>query len=474
MWILLFLVTCWGVLAFITNHQRQSLLIITFLATGGFQLLPVHWFWSPLLLVKPYDYAYVAMGAIFLLRTRELGQIIAHERVAKLAAVYLGFLLLVLVVSVVAFSHPPVQSIQSARVFFWPAFLLLFLLLERTVLERFVRTLYPIVIGLSLLYLLQPITGKTIINPSGEYFNPYLGSTDVKRYLSTPDFLIFFVLLSYHRLCTYEGKALGARLGQGLAFALFTSVQLVSFTRSAVIGTALALLYLSKRLVNSVLLALFISSVAVAVAVAYLTSSLIEHRVDDSLKDISSTLEGRFLSRDAAKDGNLSFRIAHVNERLTYVLDDIRRWPMGVGFVHEDSATAQNLGFNIGLKNIFTGRAVQVDTGDIAWSVVIIKTGLIGLLFLLAFITSSFFAVGSSHQPYAVIYRGGLGYFIVTSFFSSNLVTPNYMLPLMLFLALAIRMRDEPLPAQQRAGEQRGTPHYGLARYNATVKQRQA
>lgn len=439
MWILLFLVTCWGVVAFITNHQRQSLLIITFLATGGFQLLPLHWFWSPLLLVKPYDYAFAAMGAIFFLRTRELGRIIAQEHVAKLATVYLAFLVLVLVASVAVFSYPPLQSIQSARIFFWPAFLLLFLLVGRPVLERFVGTLYPIAIILALLYLLQPITGRTIINPSGEYYNPYIGSTDIKRYLSTPDLLVFFLLLAYHRMCTYDSKSLGARLGQWLAFIVLSSVQLVSLTRSAILGTGAALLYLSKRLVNPLLLLLFLSAMTITIAVAYSTSTTIEHRVDDSLKDISSTLDGRFLSRHAAKDGNFSFRIAHVNERLTYVLGSVKRWPMGIGYIHEDSVAAQNLGFKNGLPNPYTGRVIQVDTGDIAWSVVIIKTGLAGFGLLLAFLVHSFRAVGDARNAYAVVYRGALIYFLVTSFFSSNFISPNVMLPLMLFLAMALR-----------------------------------
>lgn len=450
MWILLFLLTGWGVLAFITNHQRQSLLIITFLGTGGFQLLPIHWFWSPVLLVKPYDYAFAAMGAILLMRSRELGKILAQERVARIVALYLGFLSLILVASVAAFSYPPVQSVQSARVFFWPIFLLFFLLVEQPVLERFVRTLFPIVIVLSLLYLTQPITGKTIINPSGEYYNPYLGSTDIKRFLSTPDFLIFFLLLAYHRLCTYEGKTFGVRLVQLLTLGLLTSVQIVSFTRSAILGTCISLLYLSKRLVNPVLLALFLSAVAIAGAVSYSTVTTVEHRVDDSLKDISAMLDGRFLNRDAEKDGTLNFRIAHVSERLTYVFDKAERWPMGIGFIHEDSTRAQNLGFRIGIKNFFTGRTIQVDSGDIAWSVVIIKTGLVGLLLLLFFFGASFVAVSNSQHAYAVVYRGALFYFIVTSFFSSNLVSPNYMLPLMLFLALALKSREvvSPVPRQ--------------------------
>lgn len=442
MWILLLFISCWGILAFITNHQRQSLLIITFLGTGGFQLLPIHWFWSPLLLVKPYDYAFVAMGAIFLLRARALGQILAQEKMARFVLAYMAFLTLVLLASIAAFSYSPVQSVQSARVFFWPAFLLLFLLVDRPELERFVGTLFPIVLLLSVLYLLQPITGKTIINPSGEYFNPYVGSTDMKRYLSTPDFLIFFILAIYYRLCTYKGKSLGVRLGQFLAFVLLSSVQVVSLTRSAILGTGASLLYLSKRLVNPVLLVLFLSAVTVAVAVAYSTSTTIEHRVDDSLKDISSTLDGRFLSRNAAKDGNLSFRLAHINERLTYVLDSIKRWPMGIAFIHEDSAAAQNLGFQHGLLNPLSGRPVQVDTGDIAWSVVIIKTGVGGLLFLMALLIISFRAVGKENTEYAVVYRGALLYFFVTSFFSNNLVSPNTMLPLMLFLALALPARE--------------------------------
>lgn len=452
MWILLLLITCWGTLAFVTNHQRQSLLIVTFLGTGGFQLLPIHWFWSPLLLVKPYDYAYVAMGAIFLLRAKELRLVLAGEPIARLAVVYMGFLSIILVASIGALSYSPIQSVQSARVFFWPAFLLLFLLVDRTALDRFMKLLFPIVLILSVLYLLQPITGKTIINPSGEYYNPYIGATDMKRYLSTPDFLIFFLLYAYHRICAYEGKSLWTRLVQWLAFLVFSSVQLVSLTRSAILGTGAALLYMSKRLVNPVLVLFVMSAATIGLAVAYSASTTVEHRIDDSLKDISATLDGRFLGRDAAKDGNLSFRVAHINERLTYVLDSVKRWPIGIGFIHEDSAAAQNLGFKHGLPNPFTGRVVQVDTGDNAWSVLIIKTGLVGLGLLLVFLVSSFRAAGNGRDAYAVTYRGALFYFVITSFFSSNFISPNVMLPLMLFLAMAVRSSESVVPVSRRTG----------------------
>jgi di/tricarboxylate transporter len=178
---------------------------------------------------------------------------------------------------------------------------------------------------------------------------------------------------------------------------------------------------------------------------------MVENRVDDSIKDISDMFDGRFLSRNAAKDGNLSFRIAHVNERLSYVLASASRWPMGAGFIHEESVAAQNMGFLVGVLSPFTGRVIQVDTGDIAWSVVIIKTGLGGLALLLAFLVASFRAVGGTDNAYAVIFRGGLIYYLVTSFFSNNFVSPNIMLPLMLFLALALRAQAAPAEERQPA-----------------------
>ena len=130
---------------------------------------------------------------------------------------------------------------------------------------------------------------------------------------------------------------------------------------------------------NTVLLAFFLATVSAGFAVAYSTSSLIENRVDESMKDIASTLRDDYEDFRAGKDRNLSYRIAHIHGRLSYVAKNVERWPMGVGFIHENSAVAQNLG----LKYILTGRAVQVDTGDILWSVTIIKTGLLGLGLLL-------------------------------------------------------------------------------------------
>ena len=443
MWILFLFATFASVIAFNTKHQRLALLIITFLATSGFQLLSVGWFASPVVLSKPYDYAYLAMFMIFCLNLNRVAKSITSERVGIITTLYLVFIFLVLIVSTTVFSYPPVQAFQAARVFLWPLFILLFLITDHMALRRYVKTLLPIVIFLSILYLLQPLTGKNIINPDSFYFNPYLGTTDLKRYLSTPDFLIFFLMLLYYEICTNNGKGVGAKLGRWLGLSLLLAVQIVSFTRSALIGTGMVLVYLSKRLLNSVVVGFFLVSMAVSLSVAYSSSSTIESRIDESVKDIISSMAGDYLNWKPGTDGNLSFRLAHLNERVAYVYADVTRWPMGIGFVHEDSAAAQNLGFKIGIKNIYTGRAVQVDTGDIAWSVIVIKTGFIGLALMLLLLVTTFFTVSPTAEKYATVYRGGLLYFLLTSFFSINFTVPSYMLPLTLFLVLAIHERQD-------------------------------
>lgn len=442
MWILFLLATFASVIAFNTKHQRAALLIITFLATSAFQLVSARWFASPVILSKPYDYAYLAILLIFLLNTGTVLRAVRSERVSIISTAYLFFILFVLIGSVVFFQYSAVQAFQTARFFLWPLFLLLFLITDPAALGRFVKSLRPIVLILSVLYLLQPLTGTNIINPDSVYFNPYLGATDLKRYLATPDFLVFFLMLFYYEICTSKEKTLGIKLARWLGLGLLMAVQLVSFTRSAIAGTGLVLVYLSKRLLNSLAVGLFLISIVVAAAVGYSTSSTVETRIDESWKDITSTLSGDYLTWRAGKDGNLSFRLAHFSERAAYVSADVRRWPIGVGFIHEDSAAAQDLGFKIGLQNPYTGRVVQVDTGDIAWSIIVIKTGYLGLALLLLLLLVSFFSVAPSAERYATVYRGGLFYFLLTSFFSINFVMPAYMIPLTLFLALAIHERQ--------------------------------
>lgn len=449
MWILLILVTFASVIAFYTRHQRLSLLIITFLATSGFQLISSGWFWNPFGFNKPYDYAYIATAMILILNANVVAKTILSSRIAFVASAYMVFIIFALIASALIYGYKLSQSVQGARIFLWPLFLLLFMITDKLALEQFFKALIPIVILTSILYLLQPLTGKNIINPDSEYYNPYLGATDLKRYLSTPDFLIFFLLYFYYQICNSASTSFIATLGRWMGFILLLAVQVASFTRSAILASALSLLYLSKRLLNSVAVSLFLASVVAATAVAYTTSSTVEERVDNTLKDVKSTLDGNFLQYRTGTDGNLSFRLAHFDERLTYVLEDVKHWPIGLGFIHEDSTAAQKLGFKIGLRNPSTGKVVQVDSGDIAWSVVIIKTGLLGLGLLIAFLIYTALAVGAStDNKYAVIYRGGLIYYLIASFFSNNFVAPTSMLPLMLFLALAIQNQQ---PQQIRA-----------------------
>ncbi len=96
---------------------------------------------------------------------------------------------------------------------------------------------------------------------------------------------------------------------------------------------------------------------------------------------LNETLEqGRTISSTNQEDGNFTFRINHFSERLEYVLSDPVRSIRGMGYIQERNFHKKL--FTIGLYNE-DGDIVQLDTGDIAWSLLIIRLGCLGLFFYL-------------------------------------------------------------------------------------------
>lgn len=78
--------------------------------------------------------------------------------------------------------------------------------------------------------------------------------------------------------------------------------------------------------------------------------------------------------------GNFSFRILHALERYNYITQESETAIRGLGYVSESNFKRDI--FSIGLYNEFDEK-VQLDTGDIAWSLFFMRLGLLGLAFYL-------------------------------------------------------------------------------------------
>ncbi|GEO09882.1 hypothetical protein SAE01_23780 [Segetibacter aerophilus] len=96
--------------------------------------------------------------------------------------------------------------------------------------------------------------------------------------------------------------------------------------------------------------------------------------------------------------------------------------------------------FNIGLSDEY-GSTYQVDTGDIAWSPLILQFGIFGTI-VLVFVYSGFFKKFMLLKEYPLMQTGIL-YIValfITSFYSVLIFLPQTICLLMLFVAYAINV----------------------------------
>src|SRR5690606_1093080 len=106
-------------------------------------------------------------------------------------------------------------------------------------------------------------------------------------------------------------------------------------------------------------------------AVLFLTNDKLRERVLESSSAIESV-------KNETNSDNFSYRLLHSLERLNYIMKDPVRTVRGIGYIHEDNFKVKI--FEIGLINKETQEIIQLDTGDIAWSLFLVRFGLLGTL----------------------------------------------------------------------------------------------
>lgn len=107
------------------------------------------------------------------------------------------------------------------------------------------------------------------------------------------------------------------------------------------------------------------------IATIFYTSPSFQQRLEETIAQSGS-------SSTREEEGNFSYRIDHFSERLEYVLKDPVRSVRGLGYVQERNFHEQP--FQLGQLNNWGSKAM-LDTGDIAWSLLILRLGLLGLFF---------------------------------------------------------------------------------------------
>ena len=109
------------------------------------------------------------------------------------------------------------------------------------------------------------------------------------------------------------------------------------------------------------------------------TNDALMRRIQESSNALNST-------RDGIVEDNASYRLLHAQERFAYIMENPKTALRGIGFIHEQSFNRHPV-FSIGLIDKNTGNPMQLDTGDIAWSLFFIRLGLFGIiLFIIMYV----------------------------------------------------------------------------------------
>lgn len=110
-----------------------------------------------------------------------------------------------------------------------------------------------------------------------------------------------------------------------------------------------------------------------------LVSTVVFLSVSDRFNErLNSTIEETSTISSGETSGNFSYRILHAQERYAYISRSTITAIRGIGYVTE--AHFRKAPFLLGCWNEERGQVDQLDNGDILWSNVFVRIGLLGLL----------------------------------------------------------------------------------------------
>jgi hypothetical protein len=170
-------------------------------------------------------------------------------------------------------------------------------------------------------------------------------------------------------------------------------------------------------------------------------SNVLEDRLTDSMQEATAALHADYSVEGQnafviSQSNTTEFRIFHFLERFRFVLQEATTSLLGIGFVTEDDDIARTLPFNIGLTDD-AGNVIQVSTGDIYWSILILHTGISGvIIYLLMFLRAIVFYAARAADTVAMIIFLYLLQLFCSSFYGMELIMAHIFAMLYLLIGL--------------------------------------
>lgn len=413
---------------------KKELSLITFFAflTGGFQLIPIEVFAWPVS-IKPTDYAILYLFGVIAMeyfsgKRKELIDVLP-----KFTLIFLSFIAFAAGVSIFIHHIPIVEIVKNTREYFLLLTPILYYTLTKDELQGVFKTLFRITIFLSILYTLQPILDIPIMQGYySEGKTELFGLFDIARFYNTPTYLyIFFFYVLYSSEFSLKSKILYSSI---MALPI-----LLCMHRSLLIAIVAVILFNHfKEKIKKIYPILIVLFVALIPFLGTIQGNILDTKIAQDIIG-SVDIEPEDFVPGSLGDATFTFRVLHFLERLYYASEDWINLLFGLGFMSEGSDyTINKFDFIVGLDNEETGFVEQIETSDIAWSIFVIRFGIIGtILYLIYYFTLiNFFNKKNKAEALAKVAFSVLGVIFITSFTSVQIVSMEFVSIILLLYVL--------------------------------------
>ncbi|ANE49623.1 hypothetical protein [Flavisolibacter tropicus] len=405
-----------------------SIVLLFALLTGGFQLVPLNYMViSSIGVTKCYDWVLLFVGAMLLLQPQVFLNTLVWKSF-KMMSIYGVILIILLVYSIFVQNVEPAVSVRVFRnlLYFLP--IVLFVQLPQEEIAKVFKILIFITAFVSLVYCLQQVFHKTLLNGITSDFMGVSGEKD--RYYNLPVYVypvIFFLF--------FKDNFLQIRF-RYILLLMCCSAVLLSQHRNLLLAIVVCY-FLHFLFSNRVSIIAILGFSILSAGFLYFADSLWNNRFSKGLEDISQTsfaiTPAAFYEIDLTNITTTEFRQYLFQERLNYILKENGKTLLGAGLITDDSRKAASLNFNIGMDDGY-GNVSQVASSDIAWSSMILQMGVAGtlvfILFHISFLKDFFKEREDGIMQVGALYIIAL---FITSFFSNTISLPYTTSLLVLF-----------------------------------------
>lgn len=363
-----------GIYFYTLKKYVAYIIVFILLATNGFQIIPSSVMYTGLDgALKPMDFSIALLVSSIILSI--LSNSFADSfREIEIVKLYIYCLVLILIISLVGYDYEIGGVFKSFRSQVFLLTPIAFSGIDNKSITKSLNIINWITVFLCILYVIQAIINVPLLLTFGgdEVTVNFEESVQFTRYYNSP------VLIYFSFFYTLYNKSIKKPIKIGFLFIIGSAIvaqQHRSHILMLLLTYIISLLFMEKLNSKIILSSILICASAVIAGNVLLYTKF--QMAYDDIQDIFSNNNAEMIS---STDSTIAFRISMLIERIQYISQDAIHFMLGIGYVHEYDPFVDNLPLNIGnIQNDFF-RISKIETADIAWSSIVLRTGFIGLM----------------------------------------------------------------------------------------------